>query len=382
MYFLGIARRLKHRAAVRFVLPEGTGRQFLDFCEDAGFEVEFIEHHADLLPAGGLIRKLERHYRKLRSEFELVRRLRSFDPATAVIHVELSPWQSILALTVVAVRFATFSTMHNRLPAVPAWREALWRAKFRIAAMLGGYMLFASNADARESLRTVAPDDWVERVPVTFTNVDPDEIAAAAGTERKWRAELGIEEDAFVVVTVGQFIDRKGRWETADAAAILRERGENVVFVWVTNSEIDSHDSQRLAAAGAGDAFRPVRSEDAGKTHLDLMKFVREADAFVLASHVEGLPIALLEAMALGVPSVSTRVNAIPEAVVDGETGLLVEPRDAVAIAEAVLRLKNDPNLAARLATAGKEKVIAEFNEIAVAEVAWKSYTAGFGGAR
>lgn len=383
IYFLGLARRLAGRVSIRFVLPAGTGRQFLDFCEDAGFAVEFLDRHADLLPAPGIRRKIERHYRKLRCELELVGHLRRrFDPAKTLIHVELSPWQSIAAIAALARRFATFSTMHNRLPDVPGWRRALWRTKFRIAAMFPRYSLFTSNVDARESLRAVAAEAWVERIPVTFTNVDPDEIKAASDGGRDWREELSIDPDAFVVVTVGQFIDRKGRWETAAAAAILRDSGENVVFVWVTNSEIAPADRERLALFGLGDSFRLVRSENAGRTHLELMRFVREADAFVLASHVEGLPIALLEAMALGLPSVSTRVNAIPEAVIDGETGLLIEPRDATAIADAVRRLKNDPDLAARLASSGREKVIAEFNEVAVAEVAWKAYTRVPGGLR
>lgn len=382
MYFLGIARRLKGRASIRFVLPKGTGSQFLDFCEDAGFEVEFLERHADLLPAPGIRRKIERHYRKLTCELELVGHLRRFEPAKTLIHVELSPWQSILAIAALARRFATCSTMHNRLPDVPGWRRSLWRAKFRVAAMLRRYRLFASNFDARESLRPVAAAEWVERIPVTFTNIDPDEIGSASSGGRDWRKEHSVSEDAFVVVTVGQFIDRKGRWETAEAAAILRKRGENIVFVWVTNSEIPAGDLDRLASFGAADSFRLVRSEEAGASHLELMRFVRQADAFVLASHVEGLPIALLEAMALGVPSVSTRVNAIPEAVIDGETGLIVEPRDPESLADAVMRLKGDRPLAERLAAAGREKVIAEFNEIAVTEVAWKAYTEVFGGLR
>lgn len=66
-----------------------------------------------------------------------------------------------------------------------------------------------------------------------------------------------------------------------------------------------------------------------GSTRLDILRFFRIAGIFALSSFVEGLPIALLEGMALGIPSISTRINGIPEAIKHMETGILIEAGDS-----------------------------------------------------
>lgn len=77
---------------------------------------------------------------------------------------------------------------------------------------------------------------------------------------------------------------------------------------------------------------------------------------------MEGLPQLLMEAMACGLPVVSTRIVGIPDLVIDGETGLLVEPRDADELADALQRLLGDPALAERLAVAGRGHVLEDFD--------------------
>jgi glycosyltransferase involved in cell wall biosynthesis len=76
----------------------------------------------------------------------------------------------------------------------------------------------------------------------------------------------------------------------------------------------------------------------------------------------DGIPNVLIEAMAKGIPVVSTRVSGIPELVRDDQTGLLVEPDDPEALAKAIARLLTDHTLAERLAQAGRELVLQEFN--------------------
>jgi len=96
-----------------------------------------------------------------------------------------------------------------------------------------------------------------------------------------------------------------------------------------------------------------------------VMKLLREAYIFVcpsvLASDMEildGIPVVLMEAMAMGIPVVATRVSGIPELVVDGETGLLVEPADARGIAEAVVRISRETSLSPGLARRGREIIL------------------------
>ena len=97
---------------------------------------------------------------------------------------------------------------------------------------------------------------------------------------------------------------------------------------------------------------------------------------FVLPSFNEGLPIALLEAMALGKACVASRINAIPEAVTDHETGILVEAGDHLALAAAIRELKANPTLRERIARAGQNFVLENFDERDTARITVDCYDA------
>jgi glycosyltransferase involved in cell wall biosynthesis len=105
---------------------------------------------------------------------------------------------------------------------------------------------------------------------------------------------------------------------------------------------------------------RTLEFIDPGREAVDLL---RGLDIFVLASlpHSEGMPTAILEAMACGKPVVSTDVGSVRELVEDGVTGIVVPPRDAEGIAGAVLRLLADPQLRERMGEAGRLRAASNF---------------------
>jgi glycosyltransferase involved in cell wall biosynthesis len=94
----------------------------------------------------------------------------------------------------------------------------------------------------------------------------------------------------------------------------------------------------------------------------DVRELLAGSDLFVLSSRSEGLPMSVLEAMAAGLPVVATAVGGIPELVVDGETGLLVPPGDPDALADALRRLVDDPELRQRFGAAGRARAAALFD--------------------
>jgi glycosyltransferase involved in cell wall biosynthesis len=98
----------------------------------------------------------------------------------------------------------------------------------------------------------------------------------------------------------------------------------------------------------------------------DVPQLLASADVFVLSSRSEGLPMSILEAMAAGLPVVASAVGGIPELVADGETGLLVPPGDADALAAALQRLVGDPELRRRMGAASAERAEREFSLEAV----------------
>jgi glycosyltransferase involved in cell wall biosynthesis len=378
VYFLGIASRIKDRTKVKFVFPRETNRQFINFCENLGLEYEFIETVADLKPAPTLKRKLERHWNKIKSEYALLQFLQKFDFTDSVLHIELTPWQSVFALSRLCRRAEqVFMTMHNALPAVSKWRFWLWKLKFALITRCENFHIFPSNVDAKNSLKPFVAGEFLEKTKITYTNVNPDEIEAALGKELnrdEMLEKFGLPKDKFLVFCLGQFIDRKGRWVFLEAAQKALANSLDLAFVWISNSVLTAEESAKIESYGLGDSFFLIKSEEIGSEHLELMKFLRLADVYTLPSFVEGLPISLLEAMALNIPSISTNVYAIPEAVKNGETGILIEAGDSNTLAEAIKTLKNDEVLRNKLAQNGRAWVLENFNEKTVAEIAFQSY--------
>jgi len=272
-----------------------------------------------------------------------------------------------------------FITSHNALPPVSARREALWKRRGRKIAKFPTFHVFCSNEHAKSYFSDHYPPELAERIEVTYTSINPAEIneALQADFDREgWRRRLGIPDGAFVVLTVGNFIDRKGRWTLLDAASWIAkdERARDIYFLWLTPFLPQGEDAKRVKSYSLEDRFQTVLSDTVGTERADVLRFFRIADAFVLPSFVEGLPIALLEGMAMGLPSISTNVYAIPEALKHESTGLLVEAGDDKALADSILGLHSDPGLRDKLAQAGRSFVVEHFDERDVAKKVVAAY--------
>ena len=381
VYFLGIASRIKDRTKIKFLFPVGTNQQLIGFCENLGFSYEFIGVAADLQPANSFNRKFQRHWNKIYSEIYLMQFLRKFELKNSILHIELTPWQSVIALILLCLRANVFVTMHNALPKVSKWREISWKIKFWVITKFNNFHLFTSNENAKNSLKSFVSSKFLENVKVTYTNVNPDEVKRALESEDnsvEIISKFDLPSNDFKVFCLGQFIDRKGRWTFLEAAQKILEKSCDMTFVWISNSILTKTEEEKILSHKLGDKFRLIKSEEVGDSHLELMKFLRNADIFTLPSFVEGLPISILEAMSLRIPVISTNVYAIPEAVKDNETGILFEAGNSAALADAIVNLKNDENLRYRLAENGQNWVLANFNEKIVAEIAYEAYRISF----
>jgi glycosyltransferase involved in cell wall biosynthesis len=123
------------------------------------------------------------------------------------------------------------------------------------------------------------------------------------------------------------------------------------------------HPGVQVTIAGPGEPPARLAAVNGRATWLGWLdadakaRALREADIFLMPSTSEGLPVALLEAMAYGKPIVATRVGGIPDVLADGTEGMLVPPGDVAALADAVATLVGDPDRAWRLGRAAKERV-------------------------
>lgn len=381
IYFLGLIREIKQIAEIKVILPAGSDKQLIRFIENENISYEFFGTKDYEKKAFTLKSKIRLHRNKLKSEADMLKYLKGFDLSESIVHIELAPWQSLFSLAHLSLKTKVFITMHNSLPPVPKWRYLLWKTKFAILTKLENFNIFASNEDAKKSLEPLVPKKFYDRIKVTYTNVNPFEVEAALLSEidkEKLLTEYKIPKDKFLVFCVGQFIDRKGRWTFLEAAKKVFEKDKEVAFVWIANSKPSVEDLKRTENYGLGENFVFIKSEDVGTEHIDLFKLLRLADLFALVSFQEGLPISLLEAMALGIPSISTNVNAIPEAVKHLETGWLIEAGDAANLVFAINSLKNDKELREKLSENGRDFVLANFNEKVVAKIALEGYRESF----
>lgn len=170
----------------------------------------------------------------------------------------------------------------------------------------------------------------------------------------------GVPDTARVVLTVGRLSPLKGVSHLLDAWALAAPRLGDVYLVIVGTGELEPALREQAAALGMGERviFAGFRA--------DVPALLARAEAFVLSSLWEGLPMAAVEAMAARRPVVATAVGGTPEIVADGRTGLLVPAADAPALAAAIERLLTDIELRDRLAVAGAADVRQRFTREAM----------------
>jgi glycosyltransferase involved in cell wall biosynthesis len=167
------------------------------------------------------------------------------------------------------------------------------------------------------------------------------------------------------ILSSGRLVEKKGFAELIDACAILRERGLDFRCTIAGSGPDEAALRARITAAGLDDL---VTLTGAALKQEDIPDFMATGDVYTLPcvwasdNDVDGLPQMLMEAMGCGLPAVSTRLVGIPDLVLDGETGLLVPPRDPAALADALQRLEADDALAGRLAEAGTRHLHAMFD--------------------
>ena len=170
------------------------------------------------------------------------------------------------------------------------------------------------------------------------------------------REAWDIASDRAVIGTVSRFREQKGHRYLLEAMPSILDAMPGVQALLVGDGPLYAETKRMCEAMGLADAvtFTGIRAE--------VPEILALLDLFVLPSLWEGLPIALLEAMAAGKAVVATRVGGVPEVVVNGVTGLLVPPRDPGALADAVVRLLRDPELRRRMGEGGQERVRERFS--------------------
>lgn len=199
-----------------------------------------------------------------------------------------------------------------------------------------------------QAMRITRPVIW-SRYHIVRCGIDPADLPSSEAD----RMPGGVLE----LVCVGRLSAEKGHAGLLGAVAKLMRDGVAVRLTLVGDGPEGDTLKALVAELGLSDhvTFAGRLGEAA------TLETIARSDALVLTSFMEGLPIVLMEAMALGVPVISSRVAGIPELVADGESGLLFEPANWDQLGNAIRRLCDDPALRASLAANARTRVVAEF---------------------
>jgi glycosyltransferase involved in cell wall biosynthesis len=198
-------------------------------------------------------------------------------------------------------------------------------------------------------------------VEVIHNYVESEMFGVRGAGRADARRRLGASERDVVILNVARLAPEKGQRYLVDALATVRQKVPEARVVFVGGGPDRAPLQRQSEMLGVAAAVR-----FAGAV-ADVRPFLAAADIFVFPSLAEGFGIALAEAMAAGVPVVTTAVDGLAELVEDEVDGLVVPPRDASALADALLRLIDDPELRSRLAARARRTVAERFTpEIAI----------------
>ncbi|MDH4071135.1 MAG: glycosyltransferase, partial [Ignavibacteria bacterium] len=228
--------------------------------------------------------------------------------------------------------------------------------------------LMAYRTTERFSRKTIAISEAVrrcvmeigkissEKIEVLYNGVDLDELDEDGGQADVLRTELGISASDPLIGTVGRMDKRKGYDHLIRAMIPVLRLHPSATLLLVGDGVERNSLTDLSVRLGLGDRIIFAGSQ------TDIRGYVRLMDVFVLPSLQEGLSISLIEAMALQRAVVASNVDGIPEVVSHGVDGVLVEPGNEEALADALCALLNDKPRIRALGAAARQKVERQFN--------------------
>jgi glycosyltransferase involved in cell wall biosynthesis len=253
----------------------------------------------------------------------------------------------------------------QRVPLIVTSRRALSSHQERIP-LLKPFDRLADRLSHRVTVNSEAV--WKDAVKRNNTNpsklvliyngVDPVPIQKALSSRDKIRQSLGIEAHEKVIVSIANLIPYKGHAALLQALKAVSLDIPDIKLLLIGEDRgIQTHLERSAHEMRISSLIQYLGRQD------DVAPFLAAGDISIVASHEEGFSNVILESMAAGLPVVATRVGGNPEAVVDGVTGWIVEPRDPEAMAHRITDLLRNPQKAGEWGLQGKERVTELFTD-------------------
>ncbi len=207
-----------------------------------------------------------------------------------------------------------------------------------------------------EGVKKVLVADGISeaKISVVYSGIEPQRFDVATEPDYLQR-QLGIPRGAIIILNIAYLNPSKGLKYLLDAMSILLGSVRNIHLVQVGSGEM----KQRLLAHA--DYLGISRHVTFAGRREDIPQLMHSCDIFVISSEQEGLCTSIMDAMVCAKPVVATKVGGIPEIVKDGETGFLVSPRDAQALADKIRVMLLDDNLRSEMGAKGRELILDSF---------------------
>jgi len=269
--------------------------------------------------------------------------LRAFRPD--VVHTHLSVLRYLFPWIGVRWARAWVHTVHNvadkEVDRVGKW---VHRLVFRL-----GVVPVAIAEEVAKSMESVYR---IRGVPLIPNGIPLTEYALGEDSRKMWRAREGYEEANLIFVAIARLSAQKDPLGLirAFAAAASRVYGLHLLLVGDGPLRAELQDYVRKMGLEKQVRFLGVRT--------DVLEILTAADAFVLSSLWEGNPLSVMEAMAAGKPVIASGVGGVPELVEDGMSGILVPAQKPEALAEAIIRLAQDPALRKKMGAAARQRAL------------------------
>jgi len=232
-----------------------------------------------------------------------------------------------------------------------------WRRRFLQRLLsLGTHRLYAvADYLRRYYIRRVGISPG--RIETIYNGVDVRRHAPPSQIRRRAvRSQLGFSDDDVLIGSVGTLYWIKDPQTLLEAAVEVCSLHPRAIFLWIGDGRLRESLQARAERMGLGRRVRYLGRRD------DVAEILAGLDIFVLPSIIEGLSYSLLEAMATGLPVVTTRVGGNPELIRDGREGLLVPPRRPRRLARALITLVDDHRMRRRLGIGGRRRVEERFS--------------------
>ncbi len=237
-------------------------------------------------------------------------------------------------------------------------------------------MLITINKEDYAAAQSFKAKD-VEYVP--GAGVDTHKFVASNGARDKIRKELNIADNDVVLLSVGELIPRKNHMEVLEALQLMKSTGlmkttdtpdgkYAIKYLIAGRGKIDSELKEAIANRGLNDVVQMLGFR------RDVADVFAASDVYVFPSHQEGLPVALMEAMSVGLPAVCSRIRGNTDLIEDGVGGYLFDSKDANTLVAALEKILNDSNETLKSMGENNIKVMESFDKLKVNEVMHELY--------